>query len=169
MIQLQNFSLASEGGQNLNFGISIDRLHALLATAEGASAKPLPLEPASVLDAAEIEREFKRTDELVRSGDYAAALVILEQLLEQDSSHAPSWAQIGKVYHALEMPSEAKSAYEQAIQLGSSDPLVFNNLGVERRQEGSLGGAEELFRKSIALDTKYASPLLQEKSRRSLK
>ena len=98
----------------------------LLTKAEGYYDQYLALDDASTARASRAMCQFYL-------GDPTGALAALEELVSQDATFAPGWANLGLVYQALGNTDKATEAYNKAL---SSDPT--NKYGLQSTVNSQL-------------------------------
>ena len=98
----------------------------LLTKAEGYYDQYLALDDASTARAYRAMCQFYL-------GDPTGALAALEELVSQDATFAPGWANLGLVYQALGNTDKATEAYNKAL---SSDPT--NKYGLQSTVNSQL-------------------------------
>ena len=98
----------------------------LLTKAEGYYDQYLALDDASTARAYRAMCQFYL-------GDPTGALAALEELVSQDATFAPGWANLGLVYQALGNTDKATEAYKKAL---SSDPT--NKYGLQSTVNSQL-------------------------------
>lgn len=98
----------------------------LLTKAEGYYDQYLALDDASTARASRAMCQFYL-------GDPTGAQAVLEELVSQDATFAPGWANLGLVYQALGNTDKATEAYNKAL---SSDPT--NKYGLQSTVNSQL-------------------------------
>lgn len=143
--------------QNLNFGVSVDCLHALLKSA--GTSPPLTLFPLPQEGDNEFNTQYQTAINLLQGGDYSEAAKLFTALTLSKPEDSRAWANLGTSYHSLGRIEEAVEAMEKANALSPGEPVLLNNLGELRRQLGDFHQAERDLREAIRLDPTYPSPL----------
>ncbi|MCB9757605.1 MAG: tetratricopeptide repeat protein [Candidatus Omnitrophica bacterium] len=92
--------------------------------------------------------------EYLRTGDYDAALVYLEQAVVLDANHYETYNNIGLVYLAKKDFKKAIDNLDSALRLNPDYAIAYNNLGVAFQNSGELARAETAFKKALQLDGK---------------
>ena len=100
----------------------------------------------------------------IGSGDYRAAVDLAEShLLPQMETDPRIWVGLGTCYRNLKDYAKAQAAYETALAIDPTYPVIHNNLGTlqlalsqERHDAAVLEEAIAHFEKAVELDPRYA-------------
>ncbi len=97
-----------------------------------------------------IEEELKRAKFYKDRGQTDRAREILESLLKQTSNDWRIWNELGHTHVRAEEYTEAKTAFERAIELEPERSGLWNNKGFTLKEIGDLAGAIEATRRAKA-------------------
>ena len=95
------------------------------------------------------------SDCYVSIGDFAEARTTLQTALERVPNDARTYVQLGYVEGELGYHQAAIRAYQKAVQLGITEEIVYNNLGVEYQLIGKYSEAVPAFEKAIRKNPDY--------------
>jgi len=109
-------------------------------------------------NASEGERRYIEAVMLTRAQKYDEALAIFNDLSKQYPSERMVQMLLGQVYTNLGKLSEAKAAFERAIQLDGSTPRVYTFLGNIALLKGDYGKAREMFKTSFSKKVPNTAP-----------
>ena len=90
---------------------------------------------------------------------YPEAIKAYERAIEQDSSSATLWCNLGLAHHALGERRAARKAYNQAIQQDTDHLGAWYNLGLLRYAQGEYAGAKEAYSAALRIDPMEADVL----------
>lgn len=88
----------------------------------------------------------------LRDGDPARAVILLHESLEGDSTLVEAWNNLGVALGNLGRPTEARRAFEAALERGGEDADILVNLGYALYQAGDYAGARLALARAAALD-----------------
>ncbi len=149
-----------------------EKNHAARAEAELANGK---IDLAKAFYAEEAAKHLKAGDDsylkaaeaLRRKGalDYmnnpAEAMKAYQKSVELDPKSADGWNQLGLLHHLLGNLKLAGDAFNEVLQLSNSDKSIkavaYGNLGVIRKTQGDLEGAEDFYLKALEIDKELGS------------
>lgn len=146
-------------------GADTNQLDTLLETARQATRDN---EPATVIEACEKAREIVPDDTrfifmhgvaLRRTGEFASAEPLLQEIVEAAPNLAAAHQELGLVYVSLNRLSEARNSLERAVELDQSLSAAWQSLHDVRFAEGDDAGAADAFRR--ALGSSKPDPALQ--------
>ncbi len=83
----------------------------------------------SNLPGQQVSDMIREAHALRAKGDCGEAILLLSQIIEQDTSHAQVYAMRALCLSRLKNFAQALPDYDRAVFLGSQDPLVFLNRG----------------------------------------
>lgn len=90
-------------------------------------------------------------DVLLAAEDIPEAERAYNGALNKSRSHLGATIGLGKVYLALNRPAEAQAYFECAFALAPENRRVLNGLAVARDSTGDHAGAQEIYRRALAL------------------
>jgi len=107
---------------------------------------------ASYLRAAESLRRKGALDFL---NDPEKAMVAYKESVELDPSNVLAWNRLGVLCHSLGRIEDAVNAYTEVLQLSKNNTkmtaIAYTNLGIVRRSQGDLRGADDLYKKALVI------------------
>jgi tetratricopeptide (TPR) repeat protein len=113
---------------------------------------------------------FNKGQQERQNGSLDSALVFFYKALSLDPANMAVKAEIisiaedyrekGFEFQQKKLYPQALNAYSQALELRPDNPIVFNDLGVLYEEMGMMEKAEELYLRSISLDSDYLSPYM---------
>lgn len=131
-------------GQNLNFALPVDWI------AELPQRAPLLKEVA-----AKDEAEFPgRVNALLRKKDYRGALHLAQARAEDAPQDKWAWFYLGVSDNLLERFSEAREAFERALELDSKFELALRNEATAYLGQGRNAEAEHVLNDAVGLNEK---------------
>lgn len=86
-----------------------------------------------------------------QNGDYAGACDLLRQVIADNRANIEAYDLLAKALQELGEVGEARQVLQRAAQLSPNSPIRQKNLGELALQEGDMEGAEQAFRKSMAV------------------
>ena len=113
--------------------------------AKQASATPTPM-PA----------EYDKALQLMRAGDYQAALPVLLDFIDNNEELAGPYVNLGIVYRHTEQDEAAMTALKRAIELNPENAAAHHQLGILYREQGEFESALGAYQTAIELDADYA-------------
>jgi len=101
-----------------------------------------------------IERKDRlaRALEALGQADFPAAIILLEELVVEDSGNADAWCQLGVCYLETQRPSDALEALSRAVQAAPIDAHAHYLLGNACGSLGQLDRAATCYRRALELD-----------------
>jgi Flp pilus assembly protein TadD len=132
------------------------------ASASAVAAMPAPqavAEPEAPVDP-RAQAAFDTARRAIRAGRADDAERQLKALAQSNPELGGVHANLGLIYRQAGKLPEAVAALEKAVQASPKQAVFQNQLGIAYRQQGQFTKAREAYEKAIALDTAYASPVL---------
>ncbi|MBO4368893.1 MAG: tetratricopeptide repeat protein [Desulfovibrio sp.] len=96
------------------------------------------------------------------SRSFQNEIAALESAVAKNPSDQSSWIALGNIYFDANKPTEAITAYEKALTLGSPSADVLTDLGIMYRQIHRFEDAVFAFRQAKNLDPKHLQSRLNE-------
>jgi Flp pilus assembly protein TadD len=124
-----------------------------------AAAAPEQAEPEVPVDA-RTQAAFDTARRAMRAGRNDEAERQLKALAQSNPELGGVHANLGLIYRQAGKLPEAVAAMEKAVQASPKQAVFHNQLGITYRQQGQFTKARDAYEKAIALDTAYASPVL---------
>ena len=98
-------------------------------------------------------------DAAVQRGDYAEAVVRLQEVLAADPGHVGALSNLGDALCVLGRYPEAERAYRQAVQGNPKRADTHLKLGSVLHSRGDFAGAESALRRAVKLEPRSPNPL----------
>jgi len=93
---------------------------------------------------------------LMQSGDYGAAIPVLQAFIEQQPQLAGPHLNLGIAYRKVGEPEAAIAALTKAAELNPDNPVTYQQLGISYREQGRFEAALDAYQKALKLDPAYA-------------
>jgi S1-C subfamily serine protease/predicted TPR repeat methyltransferase len=138
-----------QGGQNLNFAVSVAELPDGVTQMQGMAFSEFA---ATISKAADLIREA--AEYWFISRDLEKALVSLQKAVDVDPSSVEAHNYLGRVLQEMKSLDQGDAEFKKAIELDPTYPSAYINLGVNYREKGRLDEAERLYQKALELDPK---------------
>lgn len=164
----------------MRFVPSLFPLVVLLAIVDPAVAQPLPMVLAETKLDQEAEQLLQQGNEQLYSGNYQAALPLLEQALalyqqlDDRAGEGQALKSLGNVYYLLEDYPRSLDYQQQALAIAQArsdldlEARVLNNLGNVYRETGDTDRALALFQQSLAIAQQIEIPAVVQIALRNL-
>ena len=137
--------------------------HLLLLQLSGArtqSAATLPARaPSGGASRKHIDLSLGAADAAARQGDYAEAVVRLQEVLSADPDHAIALSNLGDALCFLGRYPEAEGAYRRAVQADPKRADTHLKLGTVLHWRGDSLGSETTLRRAVKLEPRSANAL----------
>jgi tetratricopeptide (TPR) repeat protein len=91
----------------------------------------------------EAAREYERALEDIEDGDHDDAAERLERVVELAPAYYDAWIDLGGAFDVLDRRDDARTAYEQALEVNPNGALALVNLGILQYREAEGHAAEE--------------------------
>lgn len=106
-------------------------------------AKPLP-------------QRYEQALTLMRSGDYGAAIPVLQRFSEDNPEHAGPWLNLGIAYARIGETQAALTALDKAAALNPGNAAVQLQRGILLRERGDFEAALTAYESALELQPDYA-------------
>jgi Flp pilus assembly protein TadD len=138
-------------------------LSILVLSTPGLAAEPVP-HPESEAAATEpagptAEMLVARAQLLAVKQDWPQAEEVFRAALDKDPERADAWRGLGYVLRKQGHGSDARSAYEKALELAPADPETLLGLGETYVSVGRTPDAKPLLERLRAVDKRHAATL----------
>lgn len=87
-------------------------------------------------------------------GNYSDACVFYKKAIDQDSTSATNYLNLGNAYFKLEKYTESENAYKKCIYIDKDNVLAYNNLRILSIKNGKIAEAEKA-RKRVSFIVDY--------------
>ncbi|MFQ5642996.1 MAG: tetratricopeptide repeat protein, partial [Thiogranum sp.] len=115
------------------------------ATRDGKTVEPVRL-----------PRSYDNALVLMQSGDYAAAIPVLQAFIEEQPQLAGPYINLGIAYRRTGQPDAALTALTKAAELNPGNTITYQQLGMTYREQGNFEAALEAYTNALKLDSGYA-------------
>lgn len=123
------------------------------ADASAAAAMPTNLAPAKVIDAGgPVRAKMYEAMLNVQDKQYEAAIPKLEAVIAEDPTLLEAWSTLGWAYWSMDRKKEAAALWQRLVNIAPNEPMGYNLIAQVAVHDGDLTRAEELYRKSLALN-----------------
>ncbi|WP_169433125.1 tetratricopeptide repeat protein, partial [Maridesulfovibrio zosterae] len=106
----------------------------------------------------EAAQAYRRLGSLAFLNSTQDAIDAYQKAVDLDPDNADGWNQLGRLLYRTGDMEEAARAYKRVLKIGEATKddgllaVAFGNLGVLRKTQGDLKGAEEYYLKALALN-----------------
>ncbi len=112
-------------------------------SAQAAQAQPLP-------------RDYENALTLMRSGDYGAAIPVLQDFSSKNPELAGPYINLGIAYRQMGDNSEALAALNKAVELNPDNAVAHLQRGILYREQGDFRAALHAYDQALTLQPDYA-------------
>ena len=137
--------------------------HLLLLQLSGARAPSAPYQSARLPSEGgarkRIDQAIGAADAAARRGDYAEAVVRLQEVLSVDADHVIALCNLGDALCFLGRYPEAEHAYRRAAQVAPKSADAHLKFGSVLHSRGEFAGAETALRRAVKLEPRSPNPL----------
>jgi cytochrome c-type biogenesis protein CcmH/NrfG len=92
---------------------------------------------------------------LLKAGDKERARALLESVVAQEPRNVDALVDLGGVLLEMGRPADAAVNFQRAVDAGADTPLVWNGLGLARRQAGDTAGAAQAWQQSLRVEPNH--------------
>ena len=103
-----------------------------------------------------LPRSYDNALVLMQSGDYQAAIPVLQAFIEERPQLAGPYINLGISYQKTGQFDEAITALTKATELNPDNTVAYQQLGITYREQGSFEAALEAYSSALNLDSDYA-------------
>jgi len=103
-----------------------------------------------------LPRSYDKALVLMQSGDYQAAIPVLDAFIDKHPELAGPQLNLGIAYHLTGQDEAAVETLNHALQLNPSNPATWHQLAIIYRTQGDFDAALDAYRKALELDPDYA-------------
>ncbi len=127
---------------------------ALLLLLGGCSGKATRGEKTA--EPVKLPRNYDNALVLMQSGDYDAAIPVLQAFIEKKPQLAGPYLNLGISYRKSGQIDEAIAALTKATELNPKNTVAFQQLGIIYRAQGNFDAALDAYTSALKLDSDYA-------------
>ncbi len=103
-----------------------------------------------------LPRSYDNALVLMQSGDYQAAIPVLNAFIAKRPELAGPHLNLGIAYRQTGQDDAASDALNQALKLNPSNPAIWNQMAILYRKQGDFDAALDAYAKALQLDQNYA-------------
>lgn len=101
------------------------------------------------------QSSFDRAVTMMKSGNHAGAIPLLEEITNAEPKLAAPYANLGIAYLQTNRLNDAEKAFEKATALNPKHAPYWNYLGITLRQTGKFNEAQTAYNKALQADPEY--------------
>jgi tetratricopeptide (TPR) repeat protein len=121
--------------------------------ADQGAGQPAGQPPAK---AVELPRDYDKALVLMQSGDYQAAIPVLQAFIDGHPDLAGPYVNLGIAYQQTAQTEAALKAFNKALQLNPANAAAHHQLGILYREQGNFEAALAAYNQALKLDNGYA-------------
>jgi len=92
---------------------------------------------------------------LMQSGDYLAAIPVLQAFISDKPDHAGPYVNLGIAYQPTGDPENARKALTKALEINPFSAAAHHQLGILYREQGEFNAALDAYNQALKLDPDY--------------
>ncbi|TCK17052.1 tetratricopeptide repeat protein [Thiogranum longum] len=115
-----------------------------------------PAEDGKAKQEQKLPRNYDNALVLMKSGNYQAAIPVLNVFIASKPGFAGPYLNLGIAYRLTGQEDAAADALNHALQLNPENPSVWHQLAILYRSQGDFSAALDAYRKALELDPNYA-------------
>jgi len=127
---------------------------ALLLLLGGCSGKAMRGEKTG--EPVKLPRNYDSALVLMQSGDYQAAIPVLQAFIEKNPELAGPHLNLGISYQKSDQFDAAVAALTKATELNPNNTFAYQQLGITYREQGNFEAALDAYTSALKLDSDYA-------------
>ena len=128
----------------------------LLIGCSGKTVRAPGADTAEAKPAEKLPRDYDKALVLMQSGNYQAAIPVLNDFIAKRPKHAGPYINLGIAYRHLGDSEAAQVAFSKAIELNPSSAEAHHQLGILYREQGAFDAALDAYNQALKLDPDYA-------------
>lgn len=131
-----------------------------------ASCASTPSQPGKITDyssvnvSGSVSRDFERSLEYLRAEDYAAAVELLQEVIERENRLPAPYINLGIAYYKSGDEKNAEEVFIKALERDPQHPVATNELAVLYRKQGRFQEARKLYTEALGEHPQYL-PLIK--------
>ncbi|VAW77233.1 hypothetical protein MNBD_GAMMA15-233 [hydrothermal vent metagenome] len=125
------------------------RVPGIQTSSEGVDKAPVKKE-------VKLPRGYDNALVLMQSGDYQAAIPVLNAFIAKRPKLAGPQLNLGIAYRLTGQDDAASDALNQALKLNPSNPAIWHQMAILYRKQGDFDAALDAYGKALQLDQNYA-------------
>ncbi|WP_308366188.1 MULTISPECIES: tetratricopeptide repeat protein [unclassified Microbulbifer] len=114
----------------------------------------------SVRVSGSVSRDFERSLEYLQEEKYAAAIELLQAVIEREQRLPAPYINLGIAYYKSGDEKHAEEAFLKALELDPQHPVATNELAVLYRKQGRFAEAKKAYTNALAENPDYL-PLIK--------
>ena len=103
-----------------------------------------------------LPRNYDSALVLMQSGDYQAAIPVLQAFIEKNPELAGPYLNLGICYQKSGELEAAVAALTKATELNPKNTVAYQQLGIIYREQGNFEAALDAYTNALKLDSEYA-------------
>jgi tetratricopeptide (TPR) repeat protein len=127
----------------------------LLISCSGKSVRTANPDGTESKPAEKLPRDYDKALVLMQSGDYQAAIPVLDAFIAKRPKHAGPYINLGIAHRQSGNNDAAQTALNKAIELNPSSAEAHHQLGILYREKGEFTAALAAYNKALKLDPDY--------------
>lgn len=141
--------------------LAVLSLVVLLASCASAPSKPGRVEDFSSVDVSgSVNRDFEKSLEYLRAENYAAAIELLQSVIEREKRLPAPYINLGIAYFKSGDEKHAEETFMAALERDPHNPVATNELAVLYRKQGRFQEARKLYSAALGEHPQYL-PLIK--------
>ncbi len=130
----------------------------------GKEQAPAGTAPAGGGELAKLDEPSRQTFAMatgaMKNSKFEVAESMLRPLLDKYPDFGPGWANLAIIFYHTDRLADAEKTFELAARKNEQSAVVYNYLGLIKRQQGEFAKAQEKYAKAILLDPNYTNAYL---------
>ena len=127
----------------------------LLLGCSGKSVRTENPEAPEAKKAEKLPRNYDKALVLMQSGDYQAAIPVLNDFIAERPKHAGPYINLGIAHRQSGDNEAAQAAFNKAIEINPSSAEAHHQLGILYREQGEFTAALDAYNQALKLDPDY--------------
>ena len=107
-----------------------------------------------------VNRDFEQSLEYLQQENYAAAIELLQQVIERENRLPAPYINLGIAHYKSGDEKHAEEAFLRALEIDPQHPVATNELAVLYRKQGRFEEAKKLYTNALAKNPEYL-PLIK--------
>lgn len=112
--------------------------------------------PAASAEAVKLPRAYEQAIALMRSGDYGAAIPVLQKFSEENPGLSGPYLNLGIAYRQVDDADAAAAALEKALEINPASAEAQLQRGILYREQGDFQAALGAYEQALKLRPDYA-------------
>lgn len=104
----------------------------------------------------QLPRDYENALVLMQSGDYQAAIPVLQSFIEKHPDRAGPYVNLGIAQQRSGQPDAALQSFAKAVERNPASAAAYHQMGILYREQGKFEDALNAYRQALQLDDSYA-------------